>query len=926
MYTNCQSLQSKIQELTALTIERKPDLILLTETWCNNNVNNASLAIQGYSIETDLRRDRTDTGNGIGGGLLVYSKDGVKVLSCDRYSVNNFNQFCCFKLLTSGVPLTVVLVYRPPSAGPTNTDMLCDIVKNSGPDTLIVGDFNLPGIDWEMETADARGRELLKAAQEENFSQLVSFPTHTKGNVLDLVLTNCPERIVSVEDIGRLGRSDHVIMEIVGMVGASKSQEDKRTLNWKKADWDTMREELRLTNWRKEIASRSVHESWDLLTGKLTGMVERNVPLCKQRSRQRPVWLTDEIMRLIRLKRRKWRVFKQQRTAVSEEEYKKVEKEVAKKIRNGKRRMEKELAFGQDRNKRNFNRYVKSKTKSRVTVGPLKTADGRMVDSDKDMADVLNSFFKSVFTKEDISNVPKLGKETELQLSRITITEDAVRRKIQELRKNAAAGTDGITPMLLKEMKEYIVEPLTLIFRKSLEGGVLPTDWKVANVVPIFKKGVKGDPSNYRPVSLTSIPGKMLESIIKENIMSHLVENRLLRNTQHGFLTGKSCTTNLLVFQEHVTKAVDEGRPMDIIFLDFSKAFDMVPRERLLAKLESKGISGTVLSWLREWLTGRKQRVVIGEEKSDWEDVDSGVPQGSVMGPCAFDVFIDDLEEEITRIDPEIILLKFADDSKLARDVSSEDDRRKLQDALDKLCEWASKWGMSFNVKKCKVMHIGHANKKGDYTMEGQTLGKTTEEKDIGVLVTGDLKPSNHCAKAANMATSVLRQIQKNFTYRDRFTFVKLYIQYVRPHLEFASPAWSPWQEGDKSVLEKVQEKALKMVSGIKAKSYEERCKELGLDTLEKRRNIQDMVETFRILCSNNDGYASGILETVRTTGARTRQAAEPLNLVHKYARTEVRRNSFSVRVAEPWNKLSRETREAKNVQQFKRLLKKEWK
>ncbi len=140
------------------------------------------------------------------------------------------------------------------------------------------------------------------------------------------------------------------------------------------------------------------------------------------------------------------------------------------------------------------------------------------------------------------------------------------------------------------------------------------------------------------------------------------------------------------------------------------------------------------------------------------------------------------------------------------------------------------------------------------------------------------------------MATRVLRQIQKNFTYWDRFTFVKLYIQYVRPHLEFASPAWSPWQEGDKSVLEKVQEKALKMVSGIKAKSYDERCKELGLDTLEKRRNIQDMVETFRILCSNKDGYARGILETVRTTGARTRQAAEPLKLVHKYARTEVRR------------------------------------
>jgi ribonuclease P/MRP protein subunit RPP40 len=176
----------------------------------------------------------------------------------------------------------------------------------------------------------------------------------------------------------------------------------------------------------------------------------------------------------------------------------------------------------------------------------------------------------------------------------------------------------------------------------------------------------------------------------------------------------------------------------------------MVPRERLLAKLESKGISGTVLSWLREWLTGRKQRVVWSLEKKSqtgkmWtRECLKAQSWAPVHSMC---VFIDDLEEEITRIDPEIILLKFADDSKLARDVSSENNRRKLQDALDKLCEWASKWGISFNVKKCKVMHIGHANKKGDYNMEGQTLGKTTEEKDIGVLVTGDLKPSNHCAK-----------------------------------------------------------------------------------------------------------------------------------------------------------------------------------
>lgn len=891
-------------------------------------MNNASLVIPGFNIETDLRRDRKDTGNGIGGGLMVYSKEGVKVLSCDQLSTNTFNQYCSFKVSTSGDPLHIVLIYRPPSAGPENTEMLCDIVKNLGRGSMLVGDFNLPGINWETETADARGRELLKTAREESFSQLVSFPTHTKGNILDLVLTNSPERIVSVDDIGRLGRSDHVIIEIVGLVDEGRRCEEKLTRNWRRADWDSIRKELQVVRWQRELAKGTVQDSWQLFRRIITDTVERHVPLFKRRAQERPVWLTDEIMRLIRLKRRRWRVFKQQKTAESEQEYRRVEKDVAKKIRNGKRRMERELAQGQDRNRRNFARYVKSKTKSRAAVGPLKSADGQMVESDRDMADLLNGFFKSVFTKEDLSSLPVLNKETEVQLDKIAITEASVRKKIKELRADAAAGPDGITPRFLKEMSNYIVYPLATIFRRSLAEGDLPSDWKTANVVPIFKKGVKGDPGNYRPVSLTSVPGKLLEGIIKEKVMSHLLGNNLIRNTQHGFYPGKSCTTNLLVFQDKVTKAVDEGRPMDIIFLDFSKAFDKVPRERLLTKLSAKGIGGEVLTWLRVWLTGRQQRVTVGNDKSEWGDIDSGVPQGSVMGPCAFDVYIDDLEEDVTREDLETLLVKFADDSKLAREVTSEEDWKKLQIALDRLCEWARKWGMSFNVKKCKVMHIGHSNKKRDYTMEGQQLEKTLEEKDIGVYMTRDLKPSTHCGRAANMATSVLRQIQKNFHYRDRHTFVKLYVQYVRPHLEFASPAWSPWQEGDKSLLEKVQEKALRMVSGVKSSSYEERCVILGLETLEKRRRIQDMVETYRILCQANDGYATGMLETVgeRGTGARTRQAADPLNLLHRYARTEVRRNCFSVRVVEPWNKLSANTRGANSVQQFKKRLRDEWK
>jgi hypothetical protein len=446
-------------------------------------------------------------------------------------------------------------------------------------------------------------------------------------------------------------------------------------------------------------------------------------------------------------------------------------------------------------------------------------------------------------------------------------------------------------------------------------------------VTPIFKKGVKGDPGNYRPVSLTSVPGKILEGVIKEQMMTHLLEHNLIRKSQHGFYPGKSCTTNLLVFQDRVTKAVDEGNPVDIIFLDFSKAFDKVPRERLLAKLRAKGISGKLNHWLRNWLTGRRQRVVIAEEKSDRGDVDSGVPQGSVLGPCLFDVFMDDLEIDLLLEDLESFLTKFADDTKLGREVSTDEDIRKLQRALDILCQWAVDWGMAFNVKKCKVMHIGRKNHKAAYYMNGVQLDTTSEEKDIGVYVTSDLKPSTHCEKAINTASARLRQIQKNFHYRDRFTFMKLYTQYVRPHLETASPAWSPWTIGDRTALEKVQEKAVKMVTGLKGITYEERCAELGLETLERRRDIQDMVETHRILCRPNDGYAAGILHQVRgdTGSARTRQTADPLNLIHQYARTEIRRNVFGVRVVEKWNKLSTTTKSASNSGSFKNLLRKEW-
>ena len=252
-------------------------------------------------------------------------------------------------------------------------------------------------------------------------------------------------------------------------------------------------------------------------------------------------------------------------------------------------------------------------------------------------------------------------------------------------------------------------------------------------------------------------------------------------------MPGKSCATNLVEFMDTVTRAADEGKAVDIFYLDFAKAFDKVPRQRLLNKMRAKGIHAGIIKWIEAWLTGRTQRVTVQGELSEECEVESGVPQGTVLGPTLFTIYIDDLETEIERRKLEVLVKKFADDTKGAKIIQKQEDNHKLQEALDCLCEWADKWGMSFNYGKCKIMHIGKNNPRHEYFMRGNKLTTTEEERDVGVIFTSNLKPSAQCSKAAGCATSVLNQLKRNFHFRDRHIFVNLYKQYVRPHLEFSS-------------------------------------------------------------------------------------------------------------------------------------------
>ena len=295
------------------------------------------------------------------------------------------------------------------------------------------------------------------------------------------------------------------------------------------------------------------------------------------------------------------------------------------------------------------------------------------------------------------------------------------------------------------------------------------------------------------------------------------------------------------------------------------------------------------------------------------------MPQGSVLGPPLFVVFIDDIDDYTPLID---MLTKFADDTKGMKEIGSVTDRDKLQETLDCLTMWAEEWGMKFNIPKCKIMHVGRNYPRCEYRMAGEVLTVVEEEKDISVTVHSSLKPSKHCQKIAATASAVLRQLTKNFHYRDRHVFKKLYVQYVRPHVEFASLAWSPWTEHDKATLEKIKIRAVNLVAGLKGNSYEEKCNELGLETLEKRRVKQDLLQTYKIL-HGVDKVDPGKLFTLTgpVTGRTTRFTADPMNIVEERSRLDVRKNSCAVRVANEWNKLEPDTKMSRSVPALKRIL-----
>ena len=529
-----------------------------------------------------------------------------------------------------------------------------------------------------------------------------------------------------------------------------------------------------------------------------------------------------------------------------------------------------------------------------------------------------------MFTEEDTSHMPSFAQRLPNSdgIESIVLNPAKILKQLQDLNISKACGPDDFHPKFLKECAEDIYKPLHSLFCKSLQQGELPLDWKKANVSCIYKKGPKCEPGNYRPISLTSVVCKLLERNIKNSVVEHLSSNDLLSDAQYGFREHRSTVLQLLEVLEHWTAAIDENQQVDSIYFDFAKAFDKVPHQRLLTKIKSYGINGRLLSWIESFLSSREQRVVINGCKSEWTNVKSGVPQGSILGPLLFILYINDLPECVSSV-----CKLFADDTKLYRTIVSTNDSVLLQKDIESMNRWSNEWQLSFNIGKCKVVQYGNVTFDTDYQMMNEDgtlvdLQTAESEKDLGIHFTSSLRFDLHISKVVNKANSITGLIKRNFVYMDNEHFLLLYKSLVRPHLDYGNSIYNPITKKNKRILENVQRRATKLVPGLQNNTYEYRLRALNLPTLEYRRQRGDLIILFKIMHKIDDtDLTKFFVKSTDQHGVR----GNSLKLCKPRANKNPRLHSFSHRVINHWNQLPDGIIQAKDVTDFKTKLDRLW-
>ena len=861
-----------------------------------------------------------------------------------------FDEVCLVEIrLRGGDLLLFGCCYRSPTpteSSESNNESLNRLLKcislKKYSHICIVGDFNFKAINWSSWTT-TRGdtsseTRFIETIRDCFLLQHVEQPTRRRGDdepsTLDLVFSNESMQVSEITHNPPLGKSDHDVLtfDFHCYVDFAKP---KDRYNFNKGDYAGMRGSNRLSTWRRQYLELSkkkhvtTEELWESLTSGLNGLVQTFVPL--EKASNSPSWkdkgsipIDNDTRMAIKEKekshRQRMSALKNGGEDSGKTKYTRARNRVTTLLRKAKRRFERDIARKAKSNPKAFWGHTRRNLKTKSGIAPL-LSDPKNKDSmkftDGEKATILSEQFSSVFTREKEGDIPRIESRTEKKIRQLFVTEKMVLEALKALNVNKSCGPDNLPAILLLELAEAIALPVSILFNVTLREGKLPSDWKSALITAIYKKGSRHLAENYRPISLTAILCKIMEKFVRDNVVAHLLEEKLLSKKQYGFITGRSTLTQLLYYLDECLKQTANGGVIDAIYLDFSKAFDTVPHQRLIGKLEAYGISGNILSWIKGFLQGRTQRVVVNGSLSPTAPVLSGIPQGTVLGPVLFVVYINDLLDNITSEG-----LMFADDTKIFRQITSREDAMELQSDLNKLEQWSEKWELKFNAGKCHVLTLGkfeNIQYAHRYTVSDNELEHVPDEKDLGVTIDGELKFEEHIANKIRIANGIVGQIRRSFSYLDCETFRRIYIAFVRPHLEYCQSAWSPYLLRNIDALENVQIRATKLVDGLADLDYPERLKRINLPTLAFRRRRGDLIEMYK----HFNSYDRSTLAS--SFNPRERPSRQHPFQVHMPQSNDGIRgpqsNFFYQRVAPVWNQLPEKIVTAEDVNAFKNEL-----
>ena len=934
MRSLCPSTSDKIDDLyTALGTSENCDIIAVTETWLDVNIPNKQIDLPEYQV---FRKDR----NRNGGGVALYLKNSLPAKQLNDFDGFGLEVIAVESKLKNKTVITVCC-YRAPSKLKrdidhflTNFENIISLLLRLNPTCFVIlGDFNDRCLTWhDSHLQSDLQKQFYNLLRRYHLFQIIEDPTHISSqnrSLLDLIITDAPAYIDNSGVGTPIGDPFHCYVYCQLSVKYSKDKPYTREVwNYNRADFKGLNDALMNAPWNVMEMYDDVNDSSDYFTELLLKTAKDFIPcnVVKIDPKDKP-WMTTQVKKAFKDRDKLHKKFKRTNLNIDYDNYRQARhhanfiKSVAKQrhfCRIG------DKLSDPSTNSKEYWHLVKSLYGNKIDAGipPLKEND-TIYSSAKEKANILNKHFARKSTLPDLEQRPDLpvnNFETFSRLSEVSITDDDILNAIKSVKVAAANGPDHVSNRLLKETIKSVLTPLKLIFKKSLETAVVPNSWKEAHIVPVFKTGDKQDKANYRPISLLSNIGKLLERIIFKKLYEYCEANGLLTWRNSGYKKLDSTVNQMIYISHNIYEALSKGQEVCFVSLDASAAFDRVWHDGLLHKLKNKGITGKLLDWLANYLYGRKQRVVIKGQESDWNNNTAGVPQGSILGPLLFLIYIDDI---IKGIESQMML--FADDTSLFEVITDPvTSFTRINNDLEKLNAWANSWLVTFNPTKTKYMIFSKKVVKTNYPpliLDGKTLNQVSSHCQLGIVLHEQMQWHNHVNKICETAGNRLSAMVRISGKIDKRTKLAIYLSFIRPTLEYGCVIFDNLPQDMVNLLESIQRRAALMItSGYKCTKHDSLLQELGLTPLSQRRTFLKLTLFYKMKNKHTPAYLSNLCpaDVAERTNYNLRDS-ENTDLIKSNKNYFLK--SFLPSSVRLWNDLPKEIRTSQTVDTFKTKL-----